>query len=79
SQAGLEREKTSPTGVLRANGQGIASPHADYTLVKTNSISSVRFDKGVVFGQMAEADLTVECSLIFNLAFATRDQQRSVR
>ncbi|EAR4707541.1 PTS sugar transporter subunit IIA, partial [Salmonella enterica] len=49
-QACLEREKTYPTGLLMANGQGIAIPHADYTLVKTNSISIVRFDKGVVFG-----------------------------
>ncbi|MBE1255134.1 PTS sugar transporter subunit IIA [Enterobacter cloacae] len=77
-QACLEREKTYPTGLLMANGQGIAIPHADYTLVKTNSISIVRFEKGVVFGQMEDADLTVECSIMFNLAFATSDQHMSV-
>ena len=77
-QACLEREKTYPTGLLMANGQGIAIPHADYTLVKTNSISIVRFDKGVVFGQMEDADLTVECGIMFNLAFATSDQHMSV-
>ncbi|HDS8777231.1 TPA: PTS sugar transporter subunit IIA [Klebsiella michiganensis] len=77
-QACLEREKTYPTGLLMANGHGIAIPHADYTLVKTNSISIVRFDKGVVFGQMEDADLTVECSIMFNLAFATSDQHMSV-
>ncbi|WP_058911388.1 PTS sugar transporter subunit IIA [Entomohabitans teleogrylli] len=77
-QACLEREKTYPTGLLMANGQGIAIPHADYTLVKTNSISIVRFDRGVAFGQMEDADLTVECSIMFNLAFATSDQHMSV-
>ncbi|MEX7609581.1 PTS sugar transporter subunit IIA, partial [Enterobacter asburiae] len=56
-QACLVREKTYPTGLMMANGQGIAIPHADYTLVKTNSISIVRFDKGVTFGQMEDADL----------------------
>ncbi|EKY2102386.1 TPA: PTS sugar transporter subunit IIA [Citrobacter freundii] len=77
-QACLVREKTYPTGLMMANGQGIAIPHADYTLVKTNSISIVRFDKGVTFGQMEDADLTVECSIMFNLAFATSDQHMSV-
>jgi PTS system galactitol-specific IIA component len=72
------REKTYPTGLMMANGQGIAIPHADYTLVKTNSTSIVRFDKGVTFGQMEDADLTVECSIMFNLAFATSDQHMSV-
>lgn len=77
-QACLTREKTYPTGLLMANGQGIAIPHADYTLVKTNSISVVRCDKGVVFHQMEDANLTVECNIIFNLAFATSDQHLSV-
>ncbi len=43
-QACLVREKTYPTGLMMANGQGIAIPHADYTLVKTNSISCQRRD-----------------------------------
>jgi galactitol PTS system EIIA component len=77
-QACLEREKTYPTGLLMGNGQGIAIPHADYTLVKTNSISIVRFSQGVVFGQMEDADLSVECSIMFNLAFATSDQHMSI-
>ncbi|MBI6529973.1 MULTISPECIES: PTS sugar transporter subunit IIA [Morganellaceae] len=77
-QACLIREKSYPTGLLMVNGQGIAIPHADYSLVKINSISIVRFDKNVVFGQMEDADLTVECSIMFNLAFATSDQHMSV-
>lgn len=77
-QACLEREKTYPTGLMMANGQGIAIPHADYTLVKTNSISIVRFASDIVFGQMEDADLTVECGIMFNLAFATSDQHMSV-
>lgn len=77
-QACLEREKTYPTGLMMANGQGIAIPHADYTLVKTNSISIVRFASDIVFGQMEDADLTVECGIMFNLAFATSDQHMSI-
>ncbi len=49
-----------------ANGQGIAIPHADYTLVNVNSISIVRFANDVTFGQMEDADLTVDCSIMFN-------------
>lgn len=74
----LEREKTYPTGLMMANGQGIAIPHADYTLVKTNSISIVRFAKDIAFGQMEDADLTVDCGIMFNLAFATSDQHMSI-
>ncbi len=48
----LEREKSYPTGLMMANGQGIAIPHADYTLVNVNSISIVRFANDVTFGQM---------------------------
>ncbi|MFJ5315697.1 PTS sugar transporter subunit IIA [Pectobacterium versatile] len=77
-QACLDREKNYPTGLMMANGQGIAIPHADYKLVKTNSISIVRFTKDVLFGQMEDADLTVECGIMFNLAFATSDQHMSV-
>ncbi|EOX4609709.1 PTS sugar transporter subunit IIA [Escherichia coli] len=57
---------------------GIAIPHADYTLVKVNSISIVRFANDVTFGQMEDADLTVDCSIMFNLAFATSDQHMSI-
>lgn len=61
-----------------ANGQGIAIPHADYTLVNVNSISIVRFANDVTFGQMENADLTVDCSIMFNPAFATSDQHMSI-
>ncbi len=61
-----------------ANGQGIAIPHADYTLVNVNSISIVRFANDVTFGQMEDADLTVDCSIMFNPAFATSDQHMSI-
>ena len=71
-------EKSYPTGLMMANGQGIAIPHADYTLVNVNSISIVRFANDVTFGQMEDADLTVDCSIMFNLAFATSDQHMSI-
>ena len=58
--------------------KGIAIPHADYTLVNVNSISIVRFANDVTFGQMEDADLTVDCSIMFNLAFATSDQHMSI-
>lgn len=74
----LEREKTYPTGLLMGNGQGIAIPHADYTLVKTNSICIVRFKDAVTFGQMEDSDLVVDCHIMFNLAFATSDQHLSI-
>jgi len=77
-QACLDREANYPTGLLMANGQGIAIPHADYQLVNTNSISIVRFAQDVEFGQMEDADLRVDCSILFNLAFATSDQHMSI-
>lgn len=74
----LTREKNYPTGLMMANGEGLAIPHADYQLVNTNSISIVRFAKPIAFGQMEDADLTVECSVLFNLAFATSDQHMAI-
>ncbi|WNJ82133.1 PTS sugar transporter subunit IIA [Cedecea neteri] len=74
----LTREKSYPTGLMMANGEGLAIPHADYQLVNTNSISIVRFAKPVAFGQMEDADLTVECGALFNLAFATSDQHMAI-
>lgn len=74
----LAREETYPTGLQMANGEGIAIPHADYQLVNTNSISIVRFARPITFGQMEDAALTVECSMLFNLAFTTSDQHLSI-
>ncbi|VEC01100.1 EIICBA-Mtl [Cedecea lapagei] len=74
----LTREKSYPTGLMMANGEGLAIPHADYQLVNTNSISIVRFAKPIAFGQMEDADLTVKCSMLFNLAFATSDQHMAI-
>lgn len=77
-QACIDREKNYPTGLQMGNGEGIAIPHADYQLVKTDSISIVRFPKGIVFGQMEDAELKVECKILFNLAFSTSDQHLSI-
>ncbi len=77
-EACLAREKSYPTGLLMANGQGIAIPHADYTLVKTDSISVVRFSHDVTFGQMEDADLSVGCGIVFNLAFASSDRHLAI-
>ncbi len=77
-QACLDREVNFPTGLKMANGEGIVIPHADYQLVKTNSISVLRFAQPVSFGQMEDADLTVDCGILFNLAFATSDQHLAV-
>ena len=38
----LEREKSYPTGLMMANGQGIAIPHADYTLVVDTALTGRR-------------------------------------
>ena len=74
----INREKEYPTGLLMNNGIGIAIPHANYQLVKSDSISLVRSTKGVIFGQMEDANLMVSCQLIFNLALATSDQHLSI-
>ena len=63
----IDREKDYPTGLLMSNGIGIAIPHANYQLVKSDAISLVRSSKGVEFGQMEDSDLKVSCQLIFNL------------
>lgn len=77
-QACLEREKDLSNGFIDGERSGHCHPACRLYAGKTNSISIVRFDKGVVFGQMEDADLTVECSIMFNLAFATSDQHMSV-
>lgn len=77
-QACLKREKDYPTGLLMANGQGIAIPHADYQLVNTNSISIARFASPIKFRQMEDSKLTVDCDVLFNLAFATSNQHISI-
>ena len=38
----LEREKSYPTGLMMTNGQGIAIPHADYTLVVDTALTGRR-------------------------------------
>ncbi|HIH0446213.1 TPA: PTS sugar transporter subunit IIA [Vibrio cholerae] len=77
-EACINRESNFPTGLLMENGNNIAIPHSDYNLVKENSISIVRFDKPIKFGQMDDPDLAVECKALFNLAFATTDQHMSM-
>lgn len=74
----INREKSYPTGLLMSNGIGIAIPHANYQLVKINSISIVRSINGVTFGEMEDSSSKVSCQLIFNLALATSDQHLSI-
>lgn len=77
-EACIDRELNFPTGLLLANGEGIAIPHGNSDLVKKNSISVVRLQKAVEFGRMEDKDLKVPCSLIFNLALASGEQHISV-
>lgn len=74
----INREKLYPTGLLMSNGIGIAIPHANYQLVKINSISIVRSTNGVTFGEMEDSSSKVSCQLIFNLALATSDQHLTI-
>lgn len=74
----IDREKDYPTGLLMSNGIGIAIPHANYQLVKSDAISLVRSSKGVEFGQMEDSDLKVSCQLIFNLALSTSNQHLTI-
>lgn len=74
----INREKEYPTGLLMNNGVGIAIPHANYQLVKRDTISLVRSTNGVTFGEMEDAGSKVKCQLIFNLALATSDQHLSI-
>lgn len=55
------------------NGQGIVIFYVDYMLVNVNSISIVCFVNDVIFGQMEDVDLIVDCSIMFNLVFVISD------
>ncbi|HBL1458123.1 TPA: PTS sugar transporter subunit IIA [Enterococcus faecium] len=70
----IEREKDFPTGLLLANGDGIAIPHGNSDLVNKDSISVIRVKNTVEFGRMEDKDLKVSCSLVFNLALASGNQ-----
>lgn len=70
----IEREIDFPTGLLLANGDGIAIPHGNSDLVNKDSISVVRVKNTVEFGRMEDKDLKVSCSLVFNLALASGNQ-----
>lgn len=74
----IDREKDYPTGLLMSNGIGLAIPHANNQLVKSDAISLVRSSKGVEFGQMEDSDLKVSCQLIFNLALSTSNQHLTI-
>lgn len=74
----INREKSYPTGLLMSNGIGIAIPHANYQLVKSDAISLVRSRKGVEFQQMEDSDLNVTCQLIFHLALSTSNQHLTI-
>lgn len=70
----IEREIDFPTGLLLANGDGIAIPHGNSDLVNKDSISVVRIKNTVEFGRMEDKNLKVGCSLVFNLALASGNQ-----
>uniref|UniRef100_UPI00403F3EE4 PTS sugar transporter subunit IIA n=1 Tax=Candidatus Enterococcus willemsii TaxID=1857215 RepID=UPI00403F3EE4 len=67
----VAREKDFPTGLLLANGVGIAMPHGDSTFVKKDSISLIRTKNAIAFGRMEDNSQKVSCQLIFNLALAS--------
>lgn len=74
----IAREVDFPTGLLLADGQGIAMPHGDSDFVKKDSLSVVRTQKDVAFGRMEDKDQKVACRLVFNLALASGQQHITV-
>lgn len=77
-QACIARETDYPTGLLFANGSGIAIPHASAELVNQSSISVVRVKENVEFGLMEDASLKVGCNLVFNLALNSGEQHLTI-
>ena len=74
----INREVDFPTGLLLANEEGIAIPHGRSDLVKKSGISVIRVKNAIDFGTMEDKDQKVACSLIFNLALASGDQQINI-
>lgn len=74
----IDRETDFPTGLLLADGEGIAMPHGNSDLVKKDSLSVVRAEDPIEFGRMEDKDQKVNCSLIFNLALASGQQHLSI-
>lgn len=74
----LERELDFPTGLQLTNGEGVAMPHGNSDLVKTDGISVIRTKNKVSFGRMEDKDQKVECSLVFNLALSSGQQHIGV-
>ena len=64
----IEREIDFPTGLLLANGDGIAIPHGNSDLVNKDSISVVRIKNTVEFGRME--DKRFESGLFFGFQFS---------
>lgn len=74
----IDRETDFPTGLLLANGKGVAIPHGNSDFVNNDSISVVRVPNKVEFGRMEDKSLKVDCSLIFNLALSSGQQHVSI-
>lgn len=74
----IEREIDFPTGLQLLSGEGVAMPHGNSDLVKTDGISIVRAKNKISFGRMEDRDQKVACSLVFNLALSSGQQHIGV-
>lgn len=76
AQGCIAREKEYPTGL--PSDEPVAIPHCSDASIKKDAICVLFLDHPVVFHRMDESELTVETSIIFNLAVANPDEHIGV-
>ena len=71
----LEREVLYPTGLLLADGSGVAIPHTDGDKVKRSQIGFLSLNKPVKFYEMGQTQHEIEVDKIFMLALKEAHEQ----
>lgn len=71
----LEREILYPTGLLLADGSGVAIPHTDGDKVKKSQIGFLSLTKPVKFYEMGQTKHEIEVDKIFMLALKEAHEQ----
>ncbi len=71
-QACIEREKVFPTGL--PTPLGVAIPHADSGLVKTDGICFLRLKNQVTFQRLDDPEQSVGVNYVINLATKNPDE-----
>ena len=68
----INREVDYPTGLSLPSGHNVAMPHGNSDLVKADTISLVRLQRGgAEFGRMDDKSVRIKSDLVFNLALTT--------